>query len=162
MRALRLLTRTPPPNSDHLLDRMLRDVRTGRFEQTLAALTAVGAAITAAEIYTEHDAASFGNKMMWWPVAVLPTVIPAGIEGDESRIGRAGAHGDRFTACVEIGDLDPLIGRDRRGRPAIIDTDQCGLDRLFGGQSGKLQGKHRNRDHRTISHAAGRNGDQFA
>ena len=53
---------------EHLLDRMLADVRTGRFEQTLAALTAAGAAITAAEIYTEHDSASFGNKMMWWPV----------------------------------------------------------------------------------------------
>ncbi|SDX90333.1 hypothetical protein SAMN05661080_01637 [Modestobacter sp. DSM 44400] len=73
------LTRTPPAQSDHLLDRILRDVRTGRFEQSLAALTAVGAAITAAEIYTEHDSASFGNKMMWWPIAILPTAIPAGI-----------------------------------------------------------------------------------
>ena len=45
----------------------------------LSALTAAGAAITAAEIYMEHDAASFGNKMMWWPVAVVPTAIPAGI-----------------------------------------------------------------------------------
>jgi len=79
MRAPRLLVRTPPARSDHLLDRMVRDVRTGRFEQTLAALTAAGAAITAAEIYTEHDGASFGNTMMWWPVAILPTAIPAGI-----------------------------------------------------------------------------------
>jgi len=79
MRAPRLLVRTPPARSDHLLDRMVRDVRTGRFEQTLAALTAAGAAITAAEIYTEHDGASFGNKMMWWPVAIMPTAIPAGI-----------------------------------------------------------------------------------
>ena len=63
----------------HLLDRLVRDVRTGRFEQTLAALTAAGAAITAAEIYTEHDAASFGNKMMWWPVVIMPAAIPAGI-----------------------------------------------------------------------------------
>jgi hypothetical protein len=79
VRAPRLLTRTPPARSEHLLDRALADVRTGRFEQTLAALTAAGAAITAAEIYTEHDAASFGNKMMWWPVAILPTAVPAGI-----------------------------------------------------------------------------------
>jgi hypothetical protein len=79
VRPPRLLTRTPPARSDHLLDRMVRDVRTGRFEQRLAALTAPGAAITAAEIYTEHDAASVGNKMMWWPVVILPTAIPAGI-----------------------------------------------------------------------------------
>jgi hypothetical protein len=58
---------------------LIRDVRTGRFERTLSALTAAGAAVTAAEIYLEHDAASFGNKMMWWPVAVVPTAIPAGI-----------------------------------------------------------------------------------
>jgi hypothetical protein len=73
--------RPAPARPEHLLDRVLSDVRTGRFEQTLAALTAAGAAITAAEIYTEHDSASFGNKMMWWPVVILPTAIPAGIAG---------------------------------------------------------------------------------
>ena len=56
-----------------------RDVRTGRFERSLSAVTAAGAAITAAEIYLSHDGASFGNKMMWWPVVVVPTAIPAGI-----------------------------------------------------------------------------------
>lgn len=85
MQLSRLLPTTPPPPSPHLLDRALRDVRTGRFEQSLAALTAVGAAITAAEIYTEHDSASFGNKMMWWPVVILPTAIPAGIAAVFSR-----------------------------------------------------------------------------
>ena len=64
---------------------LLHDVRTGRFERTLSALTAAGAAITAAEIYMEHDAASFGNKMMWWPVVVIPTAIPAGIASVASR-----------------------------------------------------------------------------
>ena len=73
--------RNAPARSEHLLDRMLADVRTGRFEQTLSALTAAGAAITAAEIYTSHDSASFGNKMMWWPVVIVPTAIPAGIAG---------------------------------------------------------------------------------
>ena len=55
------------------------DVRTGRFERSLSAVTAAGAAITAAEIYLSHDGASFGNKMMWWPVVVVPTAIPAGV-----------------------------------------------------------------------------------
>ena len=57
----------------------VRDVRTGRFERTLSALTAAGAAITAGEIYFSHDGASFGNRMMWWPVVVVPTAIPAGV-----------------------------------------------------------------------------------
>lgn len=58
---------------------VLRDVRTGRFERTLAALAAAGALVTAAEIFTEHDSASFGNKMMWWPVFIVPSLAPAGI-----------------------------------------------------------------------------------
>ncbi|CAM3068077.1 hypothetical protein [Mycobacterium intermedium] len=63
----------------------LHDIRTGRFERTLSALTAAGAAVTAGEIYLSHDGASFGNKMMWWPVFVLPTAIPAGVAGFFSR-----------------------------------------------------------------------------
>ncbi len=67
------------------IDRLLADVRTGRFEQTLAALTAGGAVITTAEIYLAHDGASFGNRMMWWPVVVVPTLLPAGIAAVVSR-----------------------------------------------------------------------------
>jgi hypothetical protein len=62
-----------------------RDVATGRFERTLSALTAAGAAVTAGEIYFSHDGASFGNRMMWWPVVVLPAAVPAGIAGAVSR-----------------------------------------------------------------------------
>jgi hypothetical protein len=64
---------------------IVRDVRTGRFERMLSGLTAAGAVITAGEIYLSHDGASFGNKMMWWPVAVVPTAVPAGIAGVFSR-----------------------------------------------------------------------------
>jgi hypothetical protein len=64
---------------DRLGRAALRDVRTGRFERTLSALTAAGAAVTAAEIYLSHDGASFGNKMMWWPIVVVPTAVPAGV-----------------------------------------------------------------------------------
>ncbi len=56
-------------------------IRTGRFERTLAAMTAAGAAVTTAEIYFSHDAASFGNKMMYWPIVIVPTAIPAGLAG---------------------------------------------------------------------------------
>jgi len=71
--------------SDNLAATALHDVRTGRFERSLAALTAVGAVITTGEIYLSHDGASFGNKMMWWPIAVIPTVVPAGIASVFSR-----------------------------------------------------------------------------
>jgi hypothetical protein len=61
------------------------DVRTGRFERSLAGLTAAGAVITTLEIYTSHDSASFGNRLMWIPIAVVPTAIPAGIAAVFSR-----------------------------------------------------------------------------
>ncbi|KAA0101372.1 hypothetical protein CIW49_05775 [Mycolicibacterium sp. P1-18] len=63
----------------------VRDVRTGRFERSLSALTAAGAVITTAEIFMSHDGASFGNKMMWWPIAIVPAAVPAGIAAVFSR-----------------------------------------------------------------------------
>lgn len=59
--------------------RILHNIRTGRFERSLAGITAGGAVITTLEIYTSHDSASFGNKLMWTPIIVIPTVVPAGI-----------------------------------------------------------------------------------
>ena len=74
-----LLKRAPLPV------RAVGDIRTGRFERSLAALAAVGALVTGAEIFTEHDGASFGNKMMWWPVVIMPLMAPAGIAAVFSR-----------------------------------------------------------------------------
>jgi hypothetical protein len=65
----------------HGIDRMIRNVESGRFERSLSALTAAGALVTAAEIFFEHDSASFGNKMMWIPVALGPVGAAAGIAG---------------------------------------------------------------------------------
>ncbi len=70
---------------EHLLDRALRDVETGHFERSLCALTAVGAAVTGVEIFLEHDRASFGNRVMWWPVVLTPVVAAAGVGGVFSR-----------------------------------------------------------------------------
>ncbi len=64
-----------------MLDRALRNVETGRFERSLSGLTALGALVTGVEIFLEHDRASFGNRMMWWPVAVTPIVSLAGVGG---------------------------------------------------------------------------------
>lgn len=72
-------------NSDspvvHRLDHLVRNVEHGRFERTLSGLTAVAAIVTGAEIWLEHDKASFGNRMMWTPVALTPFVATAGIAG---------------------------------------------------------------------------------
>src|SRR4051812_30340074 len=67
------------------IDRMLGNIETGRFERSLSALTAAGALVTAAEIFFEHDSASFGNKMMWLPVALGPVGAAAGVAGFLSR-----------------------------------------------------------------------------
>jgi hypothetical protein len=64
-----------------LTDRLVGDIRHGRFERSMSALTAVGAIVTAAEIYFEHDKASFGNSLMWIPVALGPVGVAAGIGG---------------------------------------------------------------------------------
>lgn len=67
------------------VDRMVKNVRTGRFERSLSALTAVGSVVTAAEIFFEHDRASFGNRLMWIPVVLGPIGAVAGVAGFFSR-----------------------------------------------------------------------------
>jgi hypothetical protein len=69
----------------HRLDRLVQNIRTGHFERSLSALTAAGAAVTAAEIWLEHDRASFGNRMMWVPVALGPVTVAAGLAGAVSK-----------------------------------------------------------------------------
>jgi hypothetical protein len=67
------------------IDRLVRNIRHGRFERSLSALTAVGAVITGLEIWLEHDRASFSNRMMWLPVAVTPAIAAAAAAGVVSR-----------------------------------------------------------------------------
>ena len=59
----------------------LDNVRTGRFQRSLALATAAGAVACAGEIYFEHDRAGFGNRMMWLPVVLGPVGAVAGIAG---------------------------------------------------------------------------------
>jgi len=63
------------------IDRMVRNIETGRFERSLSGLSAAGSLVTAAEIYFEHDKASFGNPWMWAPIALGPVGAAAGIAG---------------------------------------------------------------------------------
>jgi hypothetical protein len=78
-------SRASGTEAEHVIDRIVRDVAHGRFERSLSGLTAVGALVTAAEIYFEHYKASFGDKWMWTPIAVTPPVVAAGIAGVFSR-----------------------------------------------------------------------------
>jgi len=78
---VRRSTQTPSTPTVHGIDRMVRNVRHGRFERSLSALTAAGAVVTAAEIYFEHDKASFGDPWMWTPVALGPVAAAAGVAG---------------------------------------------------------------------------------
>lgn len=75
----------PARRGEHLLDRMLRNVRTGHFERSLSALTAVGSLAVSGEIWMEHDRASFGNTWMWLPVVMGPVGAAAGIAGVVSK-----------------------------------------------------------------------------
>jgi hypothetical protein len=63
------------------VSQLVADVRHGEFGRTLSVLTGVGSVITALEIYFEHDAASFGNRLMWLPVALGPIGAAAGVAG---------------------------------------------------------------------------------
>ncbi len=67
------------------IDRLITSIEHGRFERALSALTAGAAIVTGAEIFFEHDRASFGNTMMWVPVALTPVVAVAGVGGVFSR-----------------------------------------------------------------------------
>jgi hypothetical protein len=67
--------------AESVVDRAVTDIRHGRFERSLSALMGVGAAVTAAEIFFEHDKASFGNRLMWLPVTLGPLGTAAGFAG---------------------------------------------------------------------------------
>jgi hypothetical protein len=67
------------------IDRMVWNIEHGRFERALSGLTAAAALVNGAEIFLEHDKASFGNKMMWTPVALTPVAVAAGIAGVASK-----------------------------------------------------------------------------
>jgi hypothetical protein len=57
----------------HYIDRLVYDIEHGKFERSLSGLTAASALVTGAEIFFEHDRASFGNKVMW---CMAKTALP--------------------------------------------------------------------------------------
>ena len=71
--------------TEHLVDRMVRNIEHGRFERSLSGLTAASALVTGIEIYLEHYKASFGDKWMWSPIVLTPPLVVAGVGGVFSR-----------------------------------------------------------------------------
>ena len=69
----------------HLFAYLVRIFQSVLFDRILSSLAGAGALVTAAEIFFEHDSASFGNRMMWLPVALGPVGAAAGIAGVCSR-----------------------------------------------------------------------------
>ncbi|MGH7904978.1 MAG: hypothetical protein ACREPA_12775 [Candidatus Dormibacteraceae bacterium] len=90
-----------------MLDRWLRNIAHGRFERSLAGLTALSAVVTTAEVYVEHYRASFGNKWMWSPILVTPPLVAAGIGGVFSkRIAKTA-----LPVAAAVYALDGLLGQ---------------------------------------------------
>jgi len=56
---------------------MLRNLRTGRMQRTLAAATALSAPPLAFEVYLEHAKGSFGDPWMWTPIVLTPPLTVA-------------------------------------------------------------------------------------
>ena len=65
----------------HGIDHLVENIEHGRFERLLAGLAGLAAVVTGAEIYLEHDRASFGNKWMWLPVVLTPVMLLASVAG---------------------------------------------------------------------------------
>lgn len=59
--------------------RLVRNIRRGRMQKTLAAATALSVPGLAFEIYMEHYKGSFGDKWMWTPLALTPPLTAASV-----------------------------------------------------------------------------------
>jgi hypothetical protein len=68
-----------------MIARLIGNLRRGRVQRTLAAVTAFSALPLGLEIYFEHLRGSFGDKWMWTPVALSPLLTAAGIAGVRSQ-----------------------------------------------------------------------------
>lgn len=88
------------------MSRMLGELRRGRAQRALSALTALSALPLGLEIYFEHFRGSFGDKWMWTPVALSPLLSAAGVAGVLSRRAATTA----LPAVSALYCLDGVIG----------------------------------------------------
>jgi hypothetical protein len=86
--------------------RLITNVRAGRMQKTLAAVTAFSALPLAFEVYLEHYKGSFGDKWMWTPIVLTPPLAAAGVAGVFSRRAATSV----LPAVSGLYALDGLIG----------------------------------------------------
>src|SRR5579883_634070 len=55
-----------------------RDLRAGRFQRSMAVITAGSAIVSGWETYTQHERGAFNDWLMWTPIALTPPLIVAG------------------------------------------------------------------------------------
>lgn len=67
------------------MSNLLNNLRRGRAQRTLAAITALSAPPLGLEIYLEHFRGSFGDKWMWTPVVLSPLLTAAAVAGFGSK-----------------------------------------------------------------------------
>jgi hypothetical protein len=86
--------------------RLLENIREGRLQKLLAAMTAGSVPPLAFEIYTEHYKGSFGDKWMWTPIWLTPPLTAAGVAAVYSeRVARTW-----LPALSALYALDGVIG----------------------------------------------------
>lgn len=82
------------------------NLRRGRAQRLLSAVTAASALPLGAEIYINHYGGSFGNRWMWTPVLLSPGLSAAGLAGVASeRAART-----VLPALSAVFALDGLVG----------------------------------------------------
>jgi hypothetical protein len=97
--------------------KILSDIRAGRVQRKLAALTAASAVPLAFEVYLEHYRGSFGDKWEWVPIWLTPPLVAAGAGGVASpRLARTAlpVAGAAYGASGLIGTVLHLRGVMRK------------------------------------------------
>src|SRR5215217_7131433 len=54
-----------------------REIRAGRFQHSMALMTAFAAIVSGFEAYVQHLRGAFDNKLMWTPVWLTPPTVAA-------------------------------------------------------------------------------------
>lgn len=89
-----------------LIELVLCEIREGRFQRTMAVLTAFAAVVSGFEAYIQHQRGSFSNWLMWTPVLLtLPVSATAGAAMFSERVARM-----VLPATSAVSLMDGLIG----------------------------------------------------
>ncbi len=85
---------------------LAQHVREGRFQRSLAAIAAFSSLLSGLEVTYQHYRGSYGNKLMYTPVALTPPLVMAGVAVAVSR--RAAHRALPFVSALTV--VDGLVG----------------------------------------------------